>query len=142
MSFLKLMHFLEERLGHHHVPVNARAQNLPELFATCAVHDEFVKETASAIFKHNACRRPQDNVLAEPTLAALAPIRLKILQSPRTDVDLFHFVESLCAAADAYFRESDEALATTRQPRRAQSPAPVVPFKRGLRAKSREKSLA
>ena len=37
------------------------------------------------------------------TLDALAPIRLRVLRSPKTDVDLFHLVEELCRRVDAAF---------------------------------------
>lgn len=141
MSFLKLLQFLEERLGHQHVPLNTAAQKFPELLLSGAIHHDCLREIAAAIFKHNACRHPHDVIAADATLAALAPIRLKVLQSPHTDVDLFHFVENLCAATDAYFRESDDAI-EARKPARKRARASVLPFKRTLRAKPREKSLA
>lgn len=121
MSFLQLMRHLEHDLGHHQVPLNPCARTLADLFVTCGVHDEFLKTVTQAIYKQNRCHNLTGALDAEQTLATLVPLRLKVLQSDRTDIDLFQFTEALCAAVDSYFRrESVDAAAAPALPLAAQ----------------------
>lgn len=125
MSFLQLMRHLEHGLGHHQVPLNPCARTLGDLFVSCGVHDEFIKSVTQTIYKQNRCQNLLAAVDAERTLGALVPLRLKVLQSERTDVDLFHFTESLCAAIDGYFRrEPADEISAPRLP----LPAQVLAF--------------
>jgi len=120
------MRYLETRVGHHQLPLDPRARDLRGLLASCALHHEITRELTQAIFKQNRCNGLEDPVRSEPTLAALVPLRLKILKSETTDLDLFHFIESWCAAATAFFEEhapeqSEDIPAATEK-----SAAPVV----------------
>lgn len=125
MSFLQLMRHLEHGLGHHQVPLNPCARTPADLFICCGVHDEFLKTVTQAIYKQNRCQNLVGAIDAERTLAALVPLRLKVLQSDRTDIDLFQFTEALCAAVDGYFRrESADATAAPALP----LPAQVLAF--------------
>ncbi len=137
MTFIELMQFLEDRLGHHQMPLNARAVQLNDLFTSCALHHELTKEIVAAIYKSNDCRKLQDCVNPEKTLMSLVPIRLKVIQSTHTDIDTFHFIENFCASTDDYFRIS---TAGTEQPQHAprdDSGKRVVQFKRGIRTRRR-----
>lgn len=112
MSFLQLMRHLEHKLGHHQVPLNPCARTPADLFVSCGVHDEFLKTVTHAIYKQNRCQNLLGALDAERTLAALVPLRLKVLQSDRTDIDLFQFTEALCAAVDGYFRRESTDIMT------------------------------
>lgn len=103
MTFRELMQQLEAQLGHHQIPLHPAAAGVHDLFEFCALHHELMTEIASAIYKRNDCRSLTDPVTRAATLDALAPIRLRVLRSPKTDVDLFHLVEELCRRVDAAF---------------------------------------
>lgn len=108
MTFKELLQQLEACLGHHQIPLHAAPAGMHDLFEFCALHHELMTEIAMAIYKQNGCHGLGDEVTRAATFEALSPIRLRILRSPRTDVDLFHLIEELCRAVDAAFgiRES------------------------------------
>ncbi len=103
MTFRELMQQLEAQLGHHQIPLQAAPTGMHDLFEFCALHHELMTEIALAIYKQNNCRALTDQVTRAATLDALAPIRLRVLRSPKTDVDLFHLIEELCRAVDVAF---------------------------------------
>jgi hypothetical protein len=117
MTFIELLRKLEARLGYHQFPLNPAAKNLKDLFECSPLHHELVVRLAQSIFVANACRRLTDPVVREPTLDAVAPIRLQVLQSERTDIDLYRLIEELCAALAVLFGDSG----------RPQTPAPAHP---------------
>jgi hypothetical protein len=98
MTFLELVEYLARRLGHHQVPVNPDARVLKDLIESGAVHYAILKQVLSAIYARNQCRRLNDPVRLNEAFDALAPVRTEILESARTDVDQYHFMENLCMA--------------------------------------------
>lgn len=138
MSFLGLMQFLEDRLGHHQVPLNLHATTPAALLSSCALHHDLTKDIAATIYKANACRKLHDRIDAEKTLAALAPIRLKVIKSPQTDIDTFEFIESLCATVDAYFHLS--AVPPAPNERSPANAGRIVQFRRASRTRTQRAS--
>ncbi len=103
MTFNELMQQLEAHLGHHQIPLHPAPAGMHDLFEFCALHHELMIEIAMAIYKRNDCRSLSDRVTRAATFDALAPIRLRVLRSPKTDVDLFNLMEELCRALDGAF---------------------------------------
>lgn len=103
MNFLELFKSLESDLGYHQVPLNHAATGLKDLFESSPLHHDFMKRLAQTIYAANACRRPTDTVERGATFEAVGPLRVEILRSERTDVDLFHVIEDLCVALDRAF---------------------------------------
>lgn len=127
MSYVGLMQYLEARLGHHQLPLDPGARDLRDLLASCALHHEVARELLHAIFKQNRCNKLTDDVERNATIDAIVPIRLKILKSETTDLDLFHFIEAWCAAVTGYF--DDQALPQQTQADIAEKkPTEVVSF--------------
>ncbi len=98
MTFVELVQYLARRLGHHQVPVNAGARALKDLIESSAVHYDILKQVLTAVYTRNRCRRLTDPVRLNEAFDALAPVRTEILESARTDVDQYHFMENLCMA--------------------------------------------
>ena len=96
-SFRALMQHLEQSLGSCQVPLRPTATGLKDLFESVPLHSEVLRHICKDIYEQNRCRSLDDPIRAAETYAALAPIRLRVLHSARTDIDLFHFVEQLCA---------------------------------------------
>jgi len=108
MLFKRLVQHLEERLGHHQVPANARAKGLTDILGGCAVHHDFLTTVLRAIYKTNRCQKIDDAVARTPTLAAIGPLRLAVLRDPHTDIDLYRFMEELCAEIEMLLRDGSE----------------------------------
>ena len=106
-SFRELMQHLEQSLGSCKVPLNPNAKGLKDLFESIPLHPEVMRHVCQSIFTQNHCKKLDDPIHAAATYAALAPIRLKVLSSARTDIDLFHFVEQLCAKITALLGEEE-----------------------------------
>ena len=108
MNFKELVQILEERIGYHQLPINPAATGPKDLFECCALHHELMTELVRAIYDANDCHKLTDPVNQQKTFKALSPIRLKILRSTNTDIDVFHLIENLCTAVDQAFssRES------------------------------------
>lgn len=137
MTFLELLRKLEAQLGYHQVPLNPGAKTLKDLFESSPLHHEFTKRLAQSIYSGNRCRRLNDPVERETTFDAVAPLRVEVLRSERTDVDLYRLIEELCVALDRIFGPLDPSPTA-----RPESPAPaqiieLAPFRR-----RRIKSLA
>lgn len=99
MNFIEFVDYLVRRLGHHQLPVRPDARALKELIESSALHYELVKRVLAAVYSANGCRRLTDPIQMNATLDALAPVRAEVLESTRTDVDRYHFMENLCMAA-------------------------------------------
>jgi hypothetical protein len=97
MTFRKLIEQLAKRIGQHQVPVNTSATELRGFVDSGAVHYELVTQIVTAIYTGNRCRRLADPVTRDATFESIEPIRLAVLRSPKTDVDAYAFMESLCA---------------------------------------------
>lgn len=136
MTFLELFKALELELGYHQVPLNHAATSLKDLFDSSPLHHDWMKRLAQAIHTGNRCRHLSDPVERERTFEAVAPLRVEVLRSERTDVDLFHVVEELCVVLDRIFGPVPAARAAPKR----HEPAQVIdlaPFRR-----RRLKSLA
>jgi hypothetical protein len=96
MNFKELVQILEERIGYHQIPINPAATGPKDLFECCALHHELMTELVRAIYDANDCHKLIDPVNRQKTFKALSPIRLKILRSTNTDIDVFHLIENLC----------------------------------------------
>lgn len=116
MLFKQLVQNLEDRLGHHQVPTNARAKALTDILGSCAVHHDFLTTVLRAIYKSNRCQKIDDTVARAPTLAAIEPLRLAVLRDPHTDIDLYRFMEDLCAQTEMLLRDGSEVTQDTGKP--------------------------
>jgi hypothetical protein len=137
MTFLQLMQQLEACLGYHQLPLNPAATAIKDLFESSPLHHDFVKRLTQSIYTANRCRRLSDPVEREATFDAVAPLRLEVLRSERTDVDLFRTVEELCAALESIFGVS----ASPKLSRAPARPAQVIDIAR-FRRRRLMKSLA
>lgn len=112
MKFKLFIQALEKNLGYHHIPFNRDASTLQNLFDGTPVQSEFVIKLVRAIYKKNHCSSINADITKTVTEKCLATIRLTTLQSNNTDVDTFNFIEDLCLAIDAIFKEDNETYET------------------------------
>jgi hypothetical protein len=103
MSFRELIELLAKCIGQHQLPVNASANELRGFIDSGAVHYELVTQVVTAIYIGNRCRRLADPVTRDATFESIEPIRLALLRSPKTDVDAYGLMESLCAEVARIF---------------------------------------
>ena len=103
MNFLQLTEQLTTRIGQHQLPMNSAANNIRALVDSSALHYELAARIVCAIYEHNGCRRLTDPVTAQPTFEALGPIRAGLLDSNRTDIEAYRFMEELCTAVAKIF---------------------------------------
>lgn len=118
MTLLELLRRLEARLGYHQLPLNPAPKNLKDVFESIPLHQEFMQRLVQAIASGNRCTRLGDPVDRARTLEAVGPLRLEVLRSDRTDVDLYRLTEETCAALDRAFGPVE--------PRPPKKPAPAV----------------
>lgn len=119
MKFIQLVEQLARRVGTHQLPFNTAATQLHGLIESSAVHYELVTRILAAIYARNHCRGLHDQVSLDATFDALAPIRLALLHSPRTDVDTIRLLEDVCVSLTLIF-DKKGADATIVKPRPAQ----------------------
>jgi hypothetical protein len=62
-----------------------------------------MKRLVQSIYAGNCCQCLGDPVERAATFEAVAPLRLEVLRSERTDVDLYRLVDELCVALDDAF---------------------------------------
>lgn len=103
MKLLDLLCALEQRLGYNHLPVNAQATSIKDIFESSPVHQELMTQLVRAIYTANACRTLAHPVLRNETFAAFAPIRLEALRSSKCDVDTHRLIDELCNALEQIF---------------------------------------
>jgi hypothetical protein len=130
MNFLELLRKLEVQLGYHQLPLNPSASTLKNLFETIALHDELMKRLAQEIYAANRCRQLSDPVERAATFEAFAPLRLQVLQSKHTDVDLFRFIDDLCTALDRAFGGEALTRVTDKDARRNADVVELARFRR------------
>lgn len=131
MNFLELLQKLEAQLGYHQLPLNPSATTLKNLFETIALHHELMKRLTQAIYSANRCRTLTSPVERDATFDALAPLRLEVLQSKHTDVDLFRFIDELCIALDlAFGRAVLPDTLPAEEPPRTGEVVQMAPFRR------------
>ena len=126
MTYLELLHLLEERLGRLHMPLRTKAATVHELFDGCALHHELMTTLVRAVYAANRCHHVKDRITAEKTLEAISPIRAAILGAEDTDIDTYRFVEAFVAEVQKAFGQSQV------RPRRHPAPArgEVIAFPR------------
>ena len=128
MTFEQLMQHLERKLGHHQFPLNPDASGIKDLFVSCALHHELALDLTREIYRRNKCQKLRAEVTGPNTIEAIAPIRLRILKSPSTDIDTFNFIEDCCATVTACFDcHSPEPRRESRREPKAKT-STVVPF--------------
>ncbi|GAB4348130.1 MAG: hypothetical protein Kow0073_00670 [Immundisolibacter sp.] len=124
MTYRELAIWLENQLGTCHLLINRAAKEPADLLLATGLHDRLVKELLRAIYKSNRCYHIRARISAEPTLAALQPIREKVLDQPATDLLTVRFLDAVDAAVRAAFR-----LPLHDHPRPA-APAQIIPLPR------------
>ena len=135
MNFKELALHLENHIGYHQIPINPAATGTKDLFECCPLHHELMTELMRAIFDENGCHALTDSVSRKRTYNAIAPIRLQVLRSAKTDIDKFHLIESFCGAIEQAFGDYESAAQTnsqqsgTRSKRSTQS-AEVIPLEK------------
>lgn len=103
MTFLELLKKLEAHLGYHQMPLKVAPKSLKDVFEGSPLHHDLMKRLVQSIYSGNHCRRLTDPVERGATFEAVAPLRLEVLRSERTDVDLYRLIEELCVALDNIF---------------------------------------
>ncbi len=103
MNFKKLVECLADEIGYHQVPLNARAYQVSDLLEGCALHHELMLRLIRAIYRHNGCHKLLDGVTRSATLDAVAPVRLDVLRSPKTDIDTKRLMDDFCLAITRIF---------------------------------------
>lgn len=103
MTFRELLEELSRRIGSHQIPLNPAATELRGLIDSGAVHYELITQIATAVYTGNRCRRLTDPVSRDATFAALGPIRLAVLRSPKTDVDAYALMDRVGAEIGQLF---------------------------------------
>lgn len=112
MTFRELIEQLAKRIGHHQVPVNTSARELRGFIDSGAVHYELVTQVVTAIYTGNHCRRLADPVTRDATFGAIEPIRLAVLRSAKTDVNVFDLMENMCAEVAFIFNTAQPVVLT------------------------------
>jgi len=131
MTFRELFEQLAKRIGQHQLPVNTSATELRGFIDSGAVHYELVTQVVTAIYTGNRCRRLADPVTRDATFESIEPIRLALLRSPKTDVDAYALMDSLCAEVAHIFKTTQPIVSSTTGPDTAGGR--LVAFRRRLR---------
>ncbi len=134
ISFQQFIEQLALRIGQHQLPVRA-ASDVGSLLDSSALHYELAARIVRAIYQNNGCHCLADPVTAQPTFDALGPIHASLLGSTRTDVDVYRFMEELCAAVAWIFGTHRPGTAADGLPQRGA----LIPLNA---ARRRLKSLA
>ena len=122
MNFKELTEHLADEIGYHQVPLNTRARGVDEIFESCALHHELMMRLMRAIHRNNDCRKLTDAVTRVATLGAIAPIRLEVLHSSRTDIDTKRLMDDFCTAVvKAFEHESVQTRAPVSAPATAEA---------------------
>lgn len=131
MTFRELIEQLAKRIGQHQLPVNTSASELRGFIDSGAVHYELVTQVVTAIYTGNGCRRLADPVTRDATFESIEPIRMALLRSPKTDVDAYALMDSLCAEVARIFKTTQPVVTPTTGPETAGGR--LVAFRRRLR---------
>jgi hypothetical protein len=119
MNFRQLIETLSRRIGHHQLPVNPSASELRGFIDSGAIHYELVTQIVTAIYTGNRCRRLADAVTRDATFEALEPIRLAVLRSHKTDVDVYQLMDAVCAEVAHVFERLQRKLPHAAAPKAA-----------------------
>ncbi|MBC7160771.1 hypothetical protein [Immundisolibacter sp.] len=127
MTFRELAIWLENQLGTCHLLVNRAAKEPADLLLATGLHDRLVNELMRAVYKSNRCYHIRAAIQAGPTLAALQPVREKILDQPTTDLSTVRFLDAFDSAVRAAF-----GLSQIRRGEAGDGPGQIIPLP-GLR---------
>lgn len=116
MTLIELLRRLEAQLGYVQLPLNPHATSIKDVFESIPLHHDFMKRLVQAIYTANSCTRLHDPVDRAKTFDAVAPLRLEVLRSDRTDIDLYRLTEETCAALDRAFGPVDPPPARRTRP--------------------------
>ncbi|MFZ5493298.1 MAG: hypothetical protein ACOY6E_12475 [Pseudomonadota bacterium] len=103
MTFRELAIWLENRLGTCHLLVNRDAKEPADLLLATGLHDRLLKELLTAVYKSNRCYHIRARLSAQNTLAALQPLREKVLEEPATDLHTVRLLDAVDLAVRAAF---------------------------------------
>ncbi len=103
MTFRELAIWLENHLGTCHVLVNRDAKEPADLLMATGLHDRLLKELLRAVYKANRCYHIRAPLSAGNTLAALQPLREKVLEEPATDLHTVRLLDAVDRAVRAAF---------------------------------------
>lgn len=103
MTFRELAIWLEHRLGTCHLLVNRDAKEPADLLVATGLHDRLLKALLTAVYKANRCYHIRAPLSAENTLAALQPLREKVLEEPATDLHTVRLLDAVDLAVRAAF---------------------------------------
>ncbi len=103
MTYRELVIWLENRLGTCHLMVNRSAKEPADLLQATGLHDRLVRELLQAVYKANRCYHIRALVSAECTLAALQPVREKVLDQPAPDLSTVRFLDTIDTAVREAF---------------------------------------
>lgn len=125
LDFRSLLLALEDRLGTCHLLVNRNAKEPADVLLQTGVHDALAKELTRAIYKSNRCYHIKARVSEGATLAALGPVRARVLEDPRLDWATVRFLDDFHAAVRASFAQvrATTGNRSTRAPARPAEPA-------------------
>jgi hypothetical protein len=133
MNFKELVEHLESCIGYHQIPINPTATGTKDLFESCPLHHELMTDLMRAIYEENGCCKLTDPVSRKHTHDAVAPIRLQVLRSAKTDIDKFDLIESFCTAIEQAFAVDDHQphITDMRQPtQESAKTAQVIPLEK------------
>lgn len=123
MTFRELAIGLENQLGTCHLLVNRAAKEPADLLLATGLHDRLLNELMRAVYKSNRCYHIRAAIQAGPTLAALQPVRERILDQPTTDLSTVRFLDAIDGAVRAAFR-----LSQARRGRADDGPGKIIPL--------------
>ena len=103
MTFRELAIWLENHLGTCHLLVNRDAKEPADLLLATGLHDRLLKELLRAVYKANRCYHIRARLSAETTLAALQPLREKVLEQAATDLHTVRLLDAVDLAVRAAF---------------------------------------
>lgn len=103
MNFRELAIWLEHRLGTCHLLVNRDAKEPADLLLATGLHDRLLKELLTAVYKSNRCYHIRAGLSAERTVAALQPLRERVLDEPATDLHTVRLLDAVDSAVRTAF---------------------------------------
>ncbi|ANX04357.1 hypothetical protein [Immundisolibacter cernigliae] len=123
MTFRELAIWLENQLGTCHLLVNRAAKEPADLLLATGLHDRLLNELMRAVYKSNRCYHIRAAIQAGPTLAALQPVRERILDQPTTDLSTVRFLDAVDSAVRAAF-----GLSQVRRAGPDDGPGQIIPL--------------
>lgn len=92
MNFRQLILLLADKVGHHHLPVRAEANELGEFLSSDAVHHELITKVVKAIYKANHCGYLDAPISKEITFSTLGKLQREIAHSKTADIDQYNLI--------------------------------------------------